>query len=170
MSGAPASGGWDAIVVGGGPGGSTAAWRLARAGARVLLLDAARFPRLKLCAGWVTPAVWRTLEIDPATYPHTIQPFADATIELDGAVLETQWARAVSYGIVRREFDEFLLRRAEQCGTVVREGVRVTGVRRDGGVTTPDTGDGSLEHRQIMPAAKLPGVAPPARSPRRGVW
>lgn len=127
-----ADGAWDAIVVGGGPGGSTVAWRLARAGVRVLLLDAARFPRLKLCAGWVTPAVWRALELDPATYPHTLQPFSDATIELDGDVLETSWDRIVSYGIIRREFDEHLLRRAEQAGAVVHEGVRVTGVARRG--------------------------------------
>lgn len=126
-------GAWDAIVVGGGPGGSTAAWRLARGGARVLVLDAARFPRPKLCAGWVTPAVWRTLEIDPALYPCTIQPFSEATIELDGEVLETSWDRIVSYGIIRREFDEHLLRRAEQGGATVREGARVTGVARDGG-------------------------------------
>lgn len=128
-----AAGAWDAIVVGGGPGGSTAAWRLARGGARVLVLDAARFPRPKLCAGWVTPAVWRTLEIDPGGYPRTIQPFSDATIELAGEVLETSWDRIVSYGIIRREFDEHLLRRAEQSGAVVREGVRVTGVARDAG-------------------------------------
>ena len=124
---------WDAIVVGGGPGGSSAAWRLARGGARVLVLDAARFPRPKLCAGWVTPAVWRALEIDPKHYPRTLQPFSEATIELDGEVLETAWDRIVSYGIIRREFDEHLLRRAEQAGATVREGVRVTGVARDGG-------------------------------------
>jgi menaquinone-9 beta-reductase len=135
------SNGWDTIVVGGGPGGSTAAWRLARAGARVLLLDAARYPRLKLCAGWVTPAVWHTLELDPAGYPCTIQPFSGATLELDGEVHETSWQRTVSYGIIRREFDEHLLRRAEQAGAVVREGVRVTGVARHGDQTVVETGD-----------------------------
>jgi geranylgeranyl reductase family protein len=143
---------WDAIVVGGGPAGSTAAWRLARAGAHVAVLDAARFPRLKLCAGWVTPAVWRALEMDPASYPRTIQPFAGATIELDGAVLETRWPRAVSYGIVRREFDELLLRRAEDAGAVVHEGVRVTGVRRSADGMTLDASAGSMEAALVIGA------------------
>ncbi|MEW6271899.1 MAG: NAD(P)/FAD-dependent oxidoreductase [Thermodesulfobacteriota bacterium] len=138
------AGNWDAIVVGGGPGGSTAAWRLARGGARVLLLDAAKFPRVKLCAGWVTPTVWRTLELDPDAYPRTIQPFSDATIEVDGEVLETRWPRAVSYGIVRREFDEYLLRRAEDAGAEVREGVRVTGARRVDDAIELDSADGTL--------------------------
>lgn len=121
---------YDAIVVGGGPGGSTAAHRLASGGARVLVLDAARFPRTKLCAGWVTPSVWRTLGIEPAEYSRTIQPFARATIELEGEVLETTWPRAASYGIIRREFDDFLLRRAEGSGAEVREGMRVQEVTR----------------------------------------
>jgi geranylgeranyl reductase family protein len=132
---------WDAIVVGGGPGGSTAAWQLARGGAKVLVLDGARFPRLKLCAGWVTPAVWRNLELDPDEYPRTIQPFRRATLELDGNVLETDWDHTVSYGIVRREFDDFLLRRAESAGAVVREGERVLAVERDGDGIAVRTGE-----------------------------
>jgi menaquinone-9 beta-reductase len=65
----------DVIVVGGGPGGSTAAWRLAVAGLRPLVLDAAVFPRVKICAGWVTPEALAGLEVDPDKYPLTIQPF-----------------------------------------------------------------------------------------------
>jgi geranylgeranyl reductase family protein len=45
---------YDAIVVGAGPAGSTAARKLALGGARVLLLDKAPFPRDKPCGGGVT--------------------------------------------------------------------------------------------------------------------
>ena len=51
---APAS--WDAIIVGAGPAGSVAAIDLARAGARVLILDRAAFPREKACGDALPPA------------------------------------------------------------------------------------------------------------------
>src|SRR3954464_600491 len=58
---------YDAIVVGAGPAGSTAAYRLARAGATVLLVDRATFPRDKPCGGGVTGRAARLLpfSIDP---------------------------------------------------------------------------------------------------------
>src|SRR5438132_6011732 len=124
---------FDVIVVGGGPGGSTAAWRLAVAGARPLVLDAAVFPRVKICAGWVTPAALADLEIDPEKYPLTIQPFTTCTLTFEGTRHETRWRRPASYGILRREFDHYLLERAAASGADVRGGLRVTDVcvRRD---------------------------------------
>src|SRR5688500_1721758 len=46
---------WDVVIAGAGPAGSITATLLARAGARVLLLDRARFPREKLCGDTVNP-------------------------------------------------------------------------------------------------------------------
>jgi geranylgeranyl reductase family protein len=131
---------YDTIIVGGGPGGSTAAWRLAQSGVRALVLDCARFPRVKLCAGWVTRRVWAELVLDPATYPLTLQPFARATLDLAGAAWETAWDHTVSFGIVRREFDHFLLERARGAGAEVIDGVRVSRLERRAGrfvVETP---------------------------------
>ena len=49
--------GCDVLIVGGGPAGSSAAWQLSRHGLDVVVMDKAEFPRDKVCAGWITPAV-----------------------------------------------------------------------------------------------------------------
>jgi len=56
---------FDALVVGAGPAGSTAAYRLAREGANVLLLDKACFPRDKPCGGGLSVRAMRELPFDP---------------------------------------------------------------------------------------------------------
>jgi flavin-dependent dehydrogenase len=58
----------DVLIIGGGPAGSSCARALTRAGLRVIVLDKAAFPRDKTCAGWITPPVLETLEIDPDEY------------------------------------------------------------------------------------------------------
>ena len=99
----------DAIVVGGGPAGSTCARKLRRAGLDVLVLDRAAFPRTKLCAGWVTPEALQDLEVDPDDYPHSLLTF-------DHLALHWKWFSVRpgtrQYSIRRYEFDDFLLRRS----------------------------------------------------------
>jgi len=57
---------WDVVVVGAGPAGSSAAFDLARAGLSVRLLDKRAFPRVKPCAGGLTPKALARLRFSVA--------------------------------------------------------------------------------------------------------
>ena len=105
----------DALIIGGGPAGSTCADRLRQAGLDVLLMDKATFPRDKPCAGWITPPVLETLVIDPDDYRkrrllQEISSFRTGLMLTAG--LRTTYGRTVSYGIRRCEFDQYLLQRS----------------------------------------------------------
>ena len=108
----------DAIVVGGGPAGSTCAWKLREAGLDVLVLDRAEFPRTKLCAGWVTPQAIADLELDPADYPRGFLTFE--RLVLHWKILAAKPA-SLQHSIRRYEFDDFLLKRSG--ATVLRHKV-----------------------------------------------
>jgi geranylgeranyl reductase family protein len=105
----------DVLIVGGGPAGSSCAWGLRNTGLDVAILDRQTFPRDKVCGGWITPQVLSELGIDPAEYARdrVLQPItAFRTGWIGGSALETNCHATVSYGIRRREFDDYLLRRS----------------------------------------------------------
>jgi menaquinone-9 beta-reductase len=102
----------EVLILGGGPAGATCARLLAQEGLSVLLVDREEFPRDKPCAGWVTPAVFQTLRIDPQLYRrgHLLQEITQfETGLMYGKELVTDYGHTVSYGIRRSEFDHFLL-------------------------------------------------------------
>jgi len=106
----------DVLIVGGGPAGSTLAWALRDSGLTVAILDKQTFPRDKVCAGWVTPAVMEELQIDLDEYARgrTLQPISGFRVsQLGKKQVETHYQdNPVSYGIRRREFDDYLLQRS----------------------------------------------------------
>lgn len=96
------------IIVGGGPAGAACAWRLEQAGIDYLILDKAEFPRFKPCAGWVTPQVFKTLNVAPDDYPHSLAHFSRFKIAVKQIAFRI---KTDQYAIRRIEFDKWLLGR-----------------------------------------------------------
>jgi len=116
---------YDAAVIGAGPAGSVTAIHLARAGARVLLIDKARFPRDKPCGGGLTLRAVRQLPVDPGpVVEHEVDRMEfrlgrRSRFERSGRrgafVLMTQ----------RRRLDQYLAEQAAEAGAEFRDGVKV---------------------------------------------
>jgi geranylgeranyl reductase family protein len=122
----------DVLIVGGGPAGSSCARELHRHGMEVMVMDKALFPRDKVCAGWITPAVVEALQLDVAEYgrQHVLQPItAFRTGLIDGKNRVTRYPAPVSYGIRRCELDDYLLRRS---GARLRLGQALESVVKNG--------------------------------------
>jgi geranylgeranyl reductase family protein len=121
---------FDAVVVGAGPAGSTTAYRLASTGARVLLLDRARFPRDKPCGGGLTVRAVRQLPVSP-------EPVVEHVVDRMGFRLRygTRFERRGREPLVRmtqrRRLDHYLVEQAVAAGAEFRDGARVADVRAD---------------------------------------
>jgi len=145
---------WDAVVVGAGPAGSATALLLARAGARVLLLDRARFPRDKPCSEYLSPESTRVLA---RLGPDVLNAVAAAApAHLSGMKVVAPSGAAVvgrfetfSFALPRTRFDTILRAAAEAAGAEVREGVKIEEVLYDdgavSGVVARDTGHGTRD-------------------------
>jgi flavin-dependent dehydrogenase len=106
----------DVLIVGGGPAGSSLAWGLRHSGLDVVIMDRKTFPRDKVCAGWITPSVIETLQIDTEDYrkKNVFEPIKGFCIGLIGKdEIEIHYnGQPVSYGVRRYEFDNYLLARS----------------------------------------------------------
>jgi menaquinone-9 beta-reductase len=125
---------WDMIVVGAGPAGATTALLCARAGASVLLIDRARFPRDKPCSEYLSPASTAILERLGGGILEAIESAAHAklygmtVVAPDGMAVTGRFRggpRPYSFALPRTSFDAILLAAAARAGVHVREGVTV---------------------------------------------
>jgi len=118
---------FDLIVAGGGPAGSSAAWRAASSGARVLIVDKAEFPRDKPCGDGLTPRA--VASIDAIGLGNELKRFNRVDklrIHGAGRTLTFDWPASDSfpdhgYVIARTDLDEMMLRHAQAAGAEVRE-------------------------------------------------
>lgn len=127
------------LVIGGGPGGSTAAGLLALQGVEVTLLESARFPRYHIGES-ILPSVLPVLDLLGAREKIEKAGF----VRKEGAYFEwgpENWdlnfdhltgANRHSYQVIRSEFDHILLEHAKELGVRVHEATKVTELVFDG--------------------------------------
>jgi flavin-dependent dehydrogenase len=123
----------DVLIAGAGPAGCVAAIVLARAGARVRLLDRATFPRDKLCGDTLNPGALGVLRRLGLTVADEALPIAGMLVTgPNGARVDAVYPGGVTgRAIVRRALDERLLRSAAAAGVDVDDGVLVRRVLLD---------------------------------------
>jgi geranylgeranyl reductase family protein len=127
----------DVIVVGAGPGGSTAAKLLADRGYSVLLVDRSNFPRHKTCASWINRLAFERFPYLMNSLSGLVEnpfygvAFYDRSIEREARYLER---RPSGYLSLRSKFDDGLRRIAVEAGARFMGGCTVADLteERDG--------------------------------------
>ncbi len=125
---------YDAIVVGAGPAGGAAAFELARAGARVALIEKQKLPRHKTCGGGMPMVVSQVLHLEeirdlaPEAFVEADTRFMRHTYMFDDPILSPMnpegAERNISLWMVRRAiFDNALAQRAAAAGAELRDGL-----------------------------------------------
>jgi flavin-dependent dehydrogenase len=130
----------DVLIAGAGPAGAIAAIILARAGARVLLVDRATFPRDKLCGDTLNPGAVQflgTLGLG-GHLPARALPLKGMRVTGPGAEVSARYpGSVVGFALPRREFDEWLLDQAVRAGVRFEAGVAVKRPLLEGPSDTP---------------------------------
>ena len=152
---------YDAIVIGAGPAGSSAAFFLKKKLSRVLLIDKASFPRDKLCGGALSSKIIELLrgefgldgQLDEIITSHrmtSLEYRTENVFSFDLGKHEISFTRRI-------DFDHLLVRRTQETGVEFRDGIRVTDIDSSNGVVTLQNGE-RLSARIIVGADGVPSM------------
>ena len=137
---------YDLIVIGGGPAGSTVATLVAEQGHRVLLLEREAEPKFKIGESLIPATYWtfkRLGMLEKLRASHFPQKYSVQFYSRTGKASSPFYffqtnphESAVTWQVLRSEFDEMLLDNAKEKGVEVKRGIRVREVLFEGDTAT----------------------------------
>jgi geranylgeranyl reductase family protein len=132
---------YDAIVVGLGPAGATAAYEMSRAGLSVLAIEKQTHPRYKVCGGGLSVRIEQLL--DPGFKSIVEQTIFGIQFSYRGQdSISIESPNPIAYMVMRDRFDHHLVQQARRVGTDIHEGEPSKSFRHlpDGVEVTTDRG------------------------------
>jgi geranylgeranyl reductase family protein len=167
---------YDVAVVGAGPAGSTTAYHLSKAGARVLLIDRAKYPRDKPCGGGVTARCYAEAPVDLTPVVERVVDRVRFSFRL-GAFMDYTYPKTLVYMTQRRRLDAFLAENAAAAGATFMDGtsLRELTLSKDGARLVAGEGRDVIEADVVVGAdgangangvvARTTGLAPVQEPP-----
>ncbi|MFQ5883646.1 MAG: FAD-dependent oxidoreductase [Thermoplasmata archaeon] len=145
---------FEVVIIGAGPAGSSAAYRLARDGVNVLLVERANKPGSKNVSGCriysyplpeFFPDFWKDAPIERYVTQENLVFMTDSnsvTMKFDSS--SPEGVSAQSFTVLREKFDTWLARKAQDAGALLIAGTRVDDLYRENGriagiIAGPDT-------------------------------
>jgi flavin-dependent dehydrogenase len=152
---------YDVIVVGGGPGGASAALKCAKLGLHTLLLEKRNFDRDKCCSGIVmSPMAWDNIVTEYGDCPPELLSDPYKLLGYAFYVLGEQPKNVYQKCLVswRADLDSWLSKRAGEAGAELRDNCRVDGVRQVDGKCSVTVTVGEASHTEEIESRYVIGA------------
>lgn len=154
---------FDAIVIGAGVAGSSAAYRLAKAGLQVVLIERGPYPGSKNLSGGVLygkvlheliPNFWENAPVERAINRQVVSFLtADSSVNIDFKTERFNQTPANGFSVLRARFDRWLAEQAESAGAMLVPGIKVDSVvKRDGRVVGVNAGGEEMLAKVVIAA------------------
>jgi len=141
----------EVLIIGAGPAGSIAAYELARLGIDVILIDRAKFPRGKTCAGGVNIRTLHLLPFDLSSIVEEIIKGISFTQNLEEPFLR-RYTEPLMVTVRRELFDHFLVQQAQQAGAHFFDGTQFLSLTETSESVQVETSYGTFLARFVLGA------------------